>query len=125
VILTFSITTGAEPWLRRTNSCSTIAPERTWPKSKRASENAALGAPEVTPGDRKASLAVFESRAAEGDMAGSEPQEKKRGEKARNTILFAAREITNALLTGFRQSRVWSRPWRDLQYADTERYSFR
>src|SRR5215472_17381655 len=118
-MLTFSITTGAEPSLRRTNSCSTSAPERTLPKSKRASENAAVGEPEVTLGDGKASLAVFESRAAEGDAVDFEPHETRRGEKARNTILFAAREITNALLTSLRQSRVQSRLWRDLQPLDS------
>jgi len=73
---------------------------------------------EVTLGDRKASLVVFESRPAEGDIAGSEPQEKKRGEEARNTILFAAREITYALPGSFRQSRVQSRLWRDLHRLD-------
>src|SRR5262245_9067368 len=103
-MLTFSITTGTEPWLRRTNSCCTMAPERTLPKSKRASEKEVFGCPEATPVDESACLTVAASRDPEGDPAGDDPQETRSG-RNKNKVLLVATRINKALPTNFHQSR--------------------
>src|SRR5207244_1379497 len=83
--------------LLRTKSCSTTPPDRTSPNSYRDSGKAAFGLLETAPGDAEPSLTVTESCAPAGATTCCEPQEAKRGDKARKTILLVTREITNVL----------------------------
>src|SRR5262249_48013914 len=110
VMLTFSITTGAEPWLRRTNSCSTTAPDGTSPNSKRASVNVVFDRSEFALADAKASLTVLESRAPGGESTVCEPQETNSGDMRRKAILLVPRQITKALRQASPELS-WSQPW--------------
>src|SRR3989442_9740851 len=85
----------------KAKSCSTTPPDRTAPNSYRDSGKAAFGLLENAPGDAEPCLTVTESCAPTGATTCCKPQEAKRGDKARKTILLVTREITNVLPMSF------------------------
>src|SRR3989442_5012136 len=105
VMLTFSISIGAEPGLLRTKSCSTTAPDRTSPNSNRAPGKTAFCPLDAAPCDAKPCLAVRESCAPVGATTYGAPQEARRGNKLRKEILLVARKIIKGLRVGFRRGR--------------------
>src|SRR5262245_5909949 len=94
-MLTFSITLGTAPRLLIAKSCSTIAPDRTSPKSKRASGKTVvdpLGMSFLTDSGSFASAC---------DVTCDERQETRNVHRASNAILRAMPEITKVSKQAF------------------------
>src|SRR5215831_635687 len=113
-MLTFSITLDAAPRLQSAKSCSTIAPDRTSPKSKRASEKTVVDPLGISLSaalaDSKPCLTDSRSFASACDVVCDERQETRNVHRASNAILRAMPEITKVSKQAFTGADVAHRP---------------
>src|SRR5215467_3754016 len=113
-MLTFSITVGVAPRLLSAKSCSTIAPDRTSPKSKRTSGKTAVDPLGISLSaalaDLKPCLTDSGSFASAFDVTRDERQETRNVHRASNAILRAMPEITKVSKQAFTGADVAHRP---------------
>ena len=114
VMLTFWITSDAEPAFLTTKSCSTTTPDLTSPNTKRTSGKTAFGPSQGATSDARPMPAGQKSRAPGGTVC-CEKQKGIREDAAKNTSPPFGREITNAPQVSVRRGRVVSRPHRPVQ----------